>query len=70
MTDDDQSLHQLDIQIKALRSAAERLVELAEDSPAVVRNTRRILASVKMLELNVSDGLHLDDTDQSASGVR
>ena len=68
MNHDSQSLYQLDHHIKALRAAAERLIELAEDYPAVVRNTHRILASVKMLELNVSDVVDLDETGQPIAG--
>jgi hypothetical protein len=47
-------------QIAAIRSAAEELKQMAGDSfPAVEKNADRILASVKMLELNVTDVVEL-----------
>ena len=42
-------------EVRRIKSAAERLGRLGADFPAIARNTQRILASVKMLELNVSD---------------
>lgn len=48
------------LRIAALRKAAVELKELAGDSfPSVEKNADRILASVKMLELNVTDVLEL-----------
>lgn len=44
-------------QIIRLKSAAESLATAGQDIPAVNRNVSRILASVKMLELNVVDVL-------------
>ncbi|MHB8830258.1 MAG: hypothetical protein ACYC6Q_12135 [Syntrophales bacterium] len=41
--------------IKSLRETAEELKTMGEDFPALYRNLSRILASVKMLELNVPD---------------
>lgn len=48
-------MEELDTRIRTIRKAAQDLAELASEFPAVDRNVRRILASVKMLELNVSD---------------
>ncbi len=48
-------IRKIDTRIKAIRKAAEELKELSTESPAVDRNTARILASVKMLEINISD---------------
>lgn len=48
-------MKKMDTRIKNLRRAAEELREIASEFPAVDRNARRILASVKMLEINVSD---------------
>ena len=45
----------IDTRIKAIRKAAQELKELSGKFPAVDRNAARILASVKMLEINVSD---------------
>ena len=45
--------------IGALKKAAEELRQMSDHFPAVYRNTSRILASIKMLELNVSDVLDM-----------
>lgn len=45
----------LHLNIQRVRQAAEELKRLGEDFPAVARNAERILASLKMLEINVSD---------------
>ena len=44
-------------QIIHLKAAAEALAASGHDIPAVQRNVSRVLASVKMLELNVVDAL-------------
>ena len=41
--------------IVSLRKTAEELKQSTGDFPALARNTARILASIKMLELNLSD---------------
>ena len=46
--------------IRVLKRTAEELNWMGEDFPALARNSTRILASVKMLELNVSDLVELD----------
>jgi len=48
-------LKKIDTRIKTIKKAAQELKELSGEIPAVDRNTGRILASVKMLEINVSD---------------
>ena len=48
-------LNKLDEKIQVLKKTAEELNQQCQDFPAVARNSVRILASVKMLELNVSD---------------
>ena len=45
--------------IRLLKRTAEELNRMGEDFPALARNTTRILASIKMLELNVSDVVEL-----------
>ncbi len=45
--------------IKAMKKAAEDLSQMGDDFPALKRNTARILASIKMLELNVSDIINI-----------
>jgi hypothetical protein len=41
--------------IRALRKNAEALKEISGGIPAVDKNADRILASVKMLEININD---------------
>ena len=53
-------LKEIGDKIKLLRNTAEELKSLAENIPAITRNTNRLLASVKMMELNVSDCIDLD----------
>ncbi|MFO7598283.1 MAG: hypothetical protein R6X27_00565 [Candidatus Desulfacyla sp.] len=48
--------------IQSLKKAAMELADLGEDFPALYRNARRILAAVKMLEINISD---VSDTTSS-----
>ncbi len=49
--------------IKSLRDTAEELTRMAENIPAVTKNTARLLASVKMLEMNISDCVDPDILD-------
>ena len=46
--------------IRELKSTAEELNRMGGDFPALARNSTRILASIKMLELNVSGLVELD----------
>ena len=48
-------LRKMDTQIKAIKKAANALKSLSRGVQAVDRNVERILASVKMLEINVTD---------------
>ena len=50
-----QELEKLDTRIRTIRKAAQELKELGAGIPAVNRNADRILASVKMLEINITD---------------
>ena len=45
----------IDANIQLMKKAAEELELMADNFPALARNTARILASLKMLEINVSD---------------
>jgi hypothetical protein len=47
--------------IRELKSTAEELNRMGENFPALARNSIRILASIKMLEINVSDLVELDN---------
>jgi chaperonin cofactor prefoldin len=53
-------IKKMDAKIQLLKKATEELNQLSKDFPAIARNTVRILASVKMLEINVSDLVELD----------
>jgi len=48
-------INKLDTRIQKIKKAAQELKALSSRIPAVDRNTVRILASVKMLEINISD---------------
>jgi prefoldin subunit 5 len=45
----------MDELIQRLRQGAEQLKEMSGEIQAVQRNVDRILANIKMLELNISD---------------
>jgi len=55
------NLKKMDTRIRAIKKSAQELKKLSGGIQAVDRNTNRILASVKMLEINISDllGLHI-----------
>jgi len=48
-------IKKIDTRIKAIKKAAQELKELSGGIQAVDRNADRVLASVKMLEINISD---------------
>ncbi len=52
---DRRELKKLNTKIKVMKKAAQELKELSGGIPAVDRNVSRIQASIKMLEINVSD---------------
>lgn len=41
--------------VEELRKKAQELYDMSEDFPALNRNTKRILASIKMLQINVEE---------------
>lgn len=51
----DAMLGELDKKIRLLKKTAMEIRDLAGDFPAVERNSSRILASIKMMEINVTD---------------
>ncbi|NOQ18428.1 MAG: hypothetical protein GQ571_00505 [Desulfobacterales bacterium] len=53
-------LNKINDKIQLLKKTAQELSQIGENFPAIARNTVRILASVKMLEINVSDLFELD----------
>ncbi|MBI2359325.1 MAG: hypothetical protein HYV04_10545 [Deltaproteobacteria bacterium] len=58
-----EKLKNMDREIKRMREAAEDLRRLAVEAgiPAVIKNTDRVLASLEMLALNISDPLALEE---------
>jgi len=48
-------LKELDRKIQSMKKTAEELKQMGEEFPALYRNISRVLASIKMLELNISD---------------
>ncbi len=59
MDKDRELLEQMDKRIQAIKEAALELQDLSGGLQAVYRNADRILASVKMLEINVTDVLDI-----------
>ena len=57
-----EKLKKMDQEINRMREAAEELKRLALEAgmPAVIKNADRILASLEMLALNVSDPVSLE----------
>ena len=53
-------INQIHEKIQLIKRTAEELNRLGEDYPFLARNTVRILASLKMLEINVSDLVTLE----------
>ena len=47
--------------IQLMQTTADELKQMADDFPALARNLVRISASLKMLEINVSDVVALED---------
>ena len=52
-------LRKINARIEKIRNAAEELRKFSRGIPAVNRNAERIIASTKMLEINISDILKL-----------
>ena len=52
-------LHEINEKIQLIKKTAEELNHIGENFPAIARNIVRILASVKMLEINISDLVEL-----------
>ena len=49
-------VNEISSRVEELKRLAEELLDQSEDFPAIVCNTRRILASVEMLRLNLERG--------------
>jgi prefoldin subunit 5 len=48
-------IRKIDTRIKTIKKATQELKQLSSGIQAIDRNAERILASVKMLELNIGD---------------
>ena len=59
VTVDKDLLTKMDANIQAIKKATLQLKEISSGIQAVDRNADRILSSVKMLEINVSDVLEI-----------
>ena len=55
----DYNVKQITVKIKTLRKEAESLKEISGGIPAVEKNADRILANVRMLEIDISDAADL-----------
>lgn len=55
MTNHQIDLQAIDAKIQVIRGAAEELKAMGDEFPALTRNLVRLMASTKMLELEVSD---------------
>jgi len=53
MTSQKINLKEIEQKIQILKTTAEQLKEMACDFPALDRNLSRMLATIKMLELNI-----------------
>ncbi len=53
-------LKEIDTKIRVMKRTAEELSRLGNNFPAIARNIVRILASIKMLEINICDLVELD----------
>ncbi len=53
-------LDKINEKIQLMKKTAQELNQIGENFPAIARNSVRILASVKMLEINVSDLVDLN----------
>ena len=53
-------LNEINAKIQVMKKTAEELNHIGKDFPAIARNTVRIMASIKMLEINISDLVDLN----------
>ncbi|MBN2031873.1 MAG: hypothetical protein JW836_01245 [Deltaproteobacteria bacterium] len=65
MMNDTYDLRDIAAKIESLKKTALELRDLGENFPALYRNARRILAGVRMLEINISDISDLTDLEVS-----
>ncbi len=56
----DINIKEINKKIQLMKQTVLELNQIGKDFPAIARNTVRIMASVKMLEINISDLVELD----------
>lgn len=56
-------LEGIDERIQFIKKTTQELKQMADNIPALDRNASRILASIKMLEINISDALYTGSKD-------
>jgi hypothetical protein len=56
----DFDLNKINDKIQLMKQTAQDLNHMGKDFPAIARNTLRIMASVKMLEINIPDLVELE----------
>ncbi len=56
-------LDEIDTKIQLMKRTAEELARAGENFPAIARNIVRISAGIKMLEVNISDVVELEEPD-------
>ena len=56
-------LKPIEERIQVIKQAARELKEIGGEFPALSRNSTRLLASIQMLEINVSDILDVTEPD-------
>ncbi len=54
-------INQIHAKTQLMKKMAEELNQIGENFPALARNTVRILAGLKMLELNISDVVEMEN---------
>jgi len=52
-------IHAIDKKIRLMQQTAEEIQQLSSQFPALNRNTARILASLKMLKINITDAFEM-----------
>ena len=56
-------LNEINSKIQMMKRTAEELAQAGEEFPAIARNIVRISAGIKMLEINISDVVELEQPD-------
>jgi len=56
-------LNKINTKIQIMKKTAEELARAGKDFPAIARNIVRISAGIKMLEINISDVVELENSD-------